>query len=43
MPITPFMGVRISWLTLARNSLLALLAISASFAMRLACSMACSS
>ncbi len=29
MPITPFMGVRISWLMLARNSLLARLAASA--------------
>ena len=29
MPITPFIGVRISWLILARNSLLALLARSA--------------
>ena len=28
MPITPFIGVRISWLMLARNSLLALLATS---------------
>ena len=26
MPITPFIGVRISWLMLARNSLLALAA-----------------
>ena len=31
MPITPFMGVRISWLMLARNSLLARLAASAAF------------
>jgi hypothetical protein len=30
MPMTPFMGVRISWLMLARNSLLARLALSAS-------------
>jgi len=30
IPITPFMGVRISWLMLARNSLFALLALSAS-------------
>ena len=29
MPMTPFMGVRISWLMLARNSLLAVLASSA--------------
>ena len=29
MPMTPFMGVRISWLMLARNSLLAVLARSA--------------
>ena len=29
MPMIPFMGVRISWLMLARNSLLAMLAISA--------------
>ena len=29
MPMTPFMGVRISWLMLARNSLLARLAASA--------------
>ncbi len=29
MPRTPFIGVRISWLTLARNSLLAWLAASA--------------
>ena len=29
MPITPFIGVRISWLILARNSLLARLAASA--------------
>ena len=29
MPKTPFMGVRISWLMLARNSLLARLAASA--------------
>ena len=29
MPMTPFMGVRISWLMLARNSLLAALAASA--------------
>ena len=29
MPIIPFMGVRISWLMLARNSLLARLAVSA--------------
>ena len=29
MPITPFMGVRISWLMFARNSLLARLASSA--------------
>ena len=30
MPMMPFMGVRISWLMLARNSLLARLAASAS-------------
>ncbi len=30
MPITPFMGVRISWLMLARKSLFARLAVSAS-------------
>ncbi len=30
MPMTPFMGVRISWLMLARKALLALLADSAS-------------
>ena len=30
MPMTPFIGVRISWLMLARNSLLALLAAWAS-------------
>ena len=29
MPITPFMGVRISWLMLARNSLFARVAASA--------------
>ena len=29
MPMMPFMGVRISWLMLARNSLLARLAASA--------------
>jgi hypothetical protein len=29
MPITPFSGVRISWLMLARNSLLVRLAVSA--------------
>ena len=29
MPMTPFIGVRISWLMLARNSLLARLAASA--------------
>ncbi len=29
MPTTPFSGVRISWLMLARNSLLALLAATA--------------
>ena len=29
MPITPFIGVRISWLMFARNWLLAALAISA--------------
>ena len=29
MPITPFIGVRISWLMLARNSLLCRLAASA--------------
>ena len=29
MPMTPCMGVRISWLMFARNSLLATLAISA--------------
>ena len=32
MPMTPFIGVRISWLMLARNSLFAWLAISASAA-----------
>jgi len=31
MPITPFMGVRISWLMLAKNSLFARLALSADF------------
>ncbi len=36
MPITPFMGVRISWLMLARNSLLAALAASACAARELA-------
>ena len=30
MPITPFIGVRISWLMFARNSLLARLALKAS-------------
>jgi hypothetical protein len=29
MPSTPFMGVRISWLMVARNSLLVRLAVSA--------------
>ena len=37
MPMTPFIGVRISWLMLARNSLLARLAASAA---RRACCMA---
>ena len=32
MPRTPFIGVRISWLMVARNSLLALLAASALWA-----------
>ena len=32
MPMTPFMGVRISWLIFARNSLLARLAESAASA-----------
>ena len=36
MPITPFMGVRISWLMVARNSPLALAAVQASAAKRLA-------
>ena len=36
MPITPFMGVRISWLMLARNSLLAEFADAASRASWLA-------
>ena len=36
MPITPFIGVRISWLMLARNALLARLAASASSASSLA-------
>ena len=31
MPRTPFMGVRISWLMFARNSLLARAAASAAF------------
>ena len=31
MPMTPFIGVRISWLMFARNSLLARLAASATF------------
>ena len=31
MPITPFIGVRISWLMLARKQLLARLAASAPF------------
>ena len=35
MPSTPFMGVRISWLMLARNSLLARLAASADSLARL--------
>ena len=39
MPITPFMGVRISWLTFARKLLLARLAASAA---SLASSAACS-
>jgi hypothetical protein len=34
MPITPFIGVRISWLMLARNSLLARFAASASLSAR---------
>ena len=39
MPMTPFIGVRISWLMLARNSLLAWLALSAaSFARCSSCS-----
>ena len=36
MPITPFIGVRTSWLTLARNSPFALLASSAASPARLA-------
>jgi hypothetical protein len=36
MPMTPFMGVRISWLMLARNSLLAAFAMAASAAIWLA-------
>ena len=36
MPITPFIGVRISWLMLARNSLFAEFAASASSASWLA-------
>ncbi len=36
MPITPFIGVRISWLMLARKALLARLAASASSASSLA-------
>ena len=43
MPMTPFMGVRISWLMLARNSLLAALAISAFAAMALASAVASAS
>jgi len=39
-PKTAFMGVRISWLMLARNSLFAWLAISASMAISLVFSMA---
>ena len=35
MPMTPFMGVRISWLMFARNSLLARLAASAASLARL--------
>jgi len=40
MPMTPFRGVRSSWLMLAKNSSLARLALSASEARALACSMA---
>ena len=36
IPMTPFIGVRISWLILARNSLLATVAVSASIASPLA-------
>ena len=43
MPMMPFIGVRISWLMLARNSLLAVLADSASPASWLARLMARSS
>ena len=39
MPMTPFIGVRISWLMRARNSLLALLARSAASLARVASSM----
>ncbi len=43
MPRMPFMGVRISWLMFARNSLLAMLAASASRAIWWAYPMASSS
>ena len=43
MPMTPFIGVRISWLMLARNSLFAAFAASASTANWLARVMAFSS
>ena len=43
MPMTPFMGVRISWLMLARNALLASLAACASTASWLVRLMECSS
>ena len=43
MPMTPFMGVRISWLMLARNWLLAMLAVCDSKAISLAQPMAFSS
>ena len=41
IPITPFIGVRISWLILARNSLLALLARSAASFAVVASAIAC--
>jgi hypothetical protein len=38
MPSTPFIGVRISWLMVARKALLARLAASAAFLARSSCS-----